>query len=310
MIVFLNPASGGGQGEVLWRKVEPSLRERGITAKTLRPKTTLDIQECVEREYAGGEREFIAAGGDGSVNGLLNGLMTALRAPARKNVALGAIGLGSSNDFHKPFSEASAINGIPAKINFSLASPRDVGVLEFVDRGNTVTRYFLVNASVGLTADANHFFNSPDALLALLKRTHTPSAIAYAAVLTIFGFSSRSFDISTGNALRSKVALTNLNILKSPHVSGTLTYPLPPAYDTGQLDCFLASAMGIGERLRLLRSLSQGKVPLTPKLETFRCSNLAATSGSPFAVEFDGEIVVTSEARFSVLQQHLRVCTC
>ena len=310
MIVFLNPASCGGQGEALWRKIEPSLRERGITAKTLTPKTAANIQESIEAEYARGEREFVAAGGDGSVNAILNGLLTALPAPERKNVALGAIGLGSSNDFHKPFSEARTINGVPVKINFSLAALRDVGILEFEDNGKIVTRYFLVNASVGLTADANRFFNSPDTLLSLLKRTYTPSAIMYAALLTILRFSNRPFDIRTETAFRTGVALTNLNILKSPHVSGTLTYPLPPAYDTGRLDCFVASSMGIGERLRLLRSLSRGKVPVTTKLETLHCSNLTATSGSPFAVEFDGEIAMTPEARFSVLQQHLRVCTC
>jgi diacylglycerol kinase family enzyme len=310
MIVFLNPASRGGKGGASWGKLEPLLGERGINVKTLIPRASAEIGESVEAEYARGEREFVAAGGDGSVNALLNGLMTALPEGARRTVALGAIGLGSSNDFHKPFSEAGTIEGVPAKINFPLAALRDVGVLELEERGETLTRYFLVNASVGLTADANRFFNSPDALLSFLKRTSTPFAIAYAAVSTILRFSNRFFGIRTETGLRRDVALTNLNILKSPHVSGTLTYPLPPTYDNGLLQCVLASSMGIVGRLRLLRLLSRGRVPVTPMLETFGCSVLTVTSASPFAVEFDGEIAVTSEVKFSVLQQHLRVCTC
>jgi diacylglycerol kinase family enzyme len=202
------------------------------------------------------------------------------------------------------------VGEFPSRIDFASASPRDVGVLSFKENGITMTRYFLVNASVGLTATANYFFNVPDLLLHALKRTSTGSAIAYASVRTILSFRNLVVTLQRDRRTKEEVNLTNLNILKSPHVSGSLTYPVHPEYDGGLFNCFLARKMGVSDRLRLLASLMHGRIPSSSKLEHWTCSGLAIFSSIPFAVEFDGEIATTAEVRFSVLPHHLQVCQC
>lgn len=308
MIVFLNPASCGGTGMSRWKEIEPALKVRAGTIRTIVPNDRNEFPQLVRSEYEKGEREFVAAGGDGTVNALLSGLVTGLTDQERKTVALGAVGLGSSNDFHKPFLKSPG--GIPMKLDFHRAPYRDVGVLEFIDGGVKSQQYFLINASVGLTAEANLYFNTPDPFLSFLKRTNTSGAIAWAALRTIVSYHSQRFTFQAENALARKILLSNLSVLKSPHVSGTLTYPLAPAYDNGRVSCFLGTSMGLADRLRLLFALSHGGAPVTGKLESFTASSLTLSSEGPFAVELDGEVIQTSEAIFSVLTKYLRVCTC
>ena len=73
-----------------------------------------------------GIRTFIAAGGDGTVNALVDALVRLRGTIALDDLTLGAIGLGSSNDAHKPVERE--IGGIPVRIDAQRALPRDVGI--------------------------------------------------------------------------------------------------------------------------------------------------------------------------------------
>lgn len=310
MIICLNPQSAGGKGEERWATVHTLLHRRGIKGTVISTKNYEGLRDAVREAYGRGEHDFVAAGGDGSVNALLNALMDIVPKAIRNEVALGAIGLGSSNDFHKPYNPESMIEKFPTRIDFGRAVPRDVGVLGFNENGAFITRYFLVNASIGLTAAANRLFNVPDRLLQTLKRTNTGLAIAYAALRTIVLYKDLNVLVQEGEGLKRDVQLTNLNILKSPHVSGSLTYPVKSNYDGELFNCCLACTMGIAGRLRLLTSLTHGHIPSSNKLEYWTSPALTIIGKIPFAVEFDGEVITTAEARFSILPRHLRVCPC
>jgi len=310
MIICLNPQSAGGKGAERWAIAHALLHRRGIRGTVISTRNYEELRKVVREAHGHGEHHFVAAGGDGSVNALLNALMNVVPEAIRSEVALGAIGLGSSNDFHKPYNPEGMIDKFPIRIDFEGSTPRDVGVLCFNENGTMTTRYFLINASIGLTAVANHLFNVPDRLLQALKRTNTGLAIAYAALRTIVLYKDLNVTVQESEGAKRDVHLTNLNILKSPHVSGSLTYPVKSNYEGELFNCYLAWMMGIADRLRLLTSLTHGRIPPSNKLEHWTCPGLAISSSTPFAVEFDGEVITTTEARFSLLPRHLRVCQC
>ena len=143
--------------------------EKGVTLK-----------ELLQPHLGQKERTLIvSAGGDGSVHYLVNHLLKDGKEYA-SNVTLGAIGLGSSNDFLKPFGEK--IKGIPVRINYSKGTLlHDTGMVTYMDDANLEQRkFFIVNASVGVTAKANWNFNNPDYFLRFLKKQKTSSTIVYA----------------------------------------------------------------------------------------------------------------------------------
>jgi diacylglycerol kinase family enzyme len=236
--------------------------------------------------------------------------MGALPEQQHGSVSLGAIGLGSSNDFHKPLRPDGVIEGIPCTIDFSSARPRDVAMLEVGRNGATERRFFLINASAGLTAEANRFFNGQDALLAFLKRTSTNAAILYAAFRTMATYRDRRLIIEPEGGQRTEASVTNLAIVKNPHVSGGLRFPGEASYDSGLLQLHLAGELGLGGRLRLFRALASGRAPTGRTIHSWQSREVTIRSQSPFGLEFDGEVINTDHVRFSVLPRHLRVCTC
>jgi diacylglycerol kinase family enzyme len=266
------------------------------------------LHDLLRRAIENGENELVAAGGDGTVNTLLNSICEVAHPNVLPEICLGAIGLGSSNDFHKPFLKAQFVGDVPCKVDFRNAYLRDVGCLTIGENGQRVQRYFLANASSGVTAEANRFFNHPTVTLEFLKRVSTGAAILYAAVRTILLYRNFECTIQVGQNERRTTLLTNLAVMKSPHVSGSFLYDTPVAPNDGAFAINLSEYMSKLELLHLLYSLSQGRFTHLHHTQSWSQPSITVSSAEPMAFEYDGEIVTARSAEFTVLQKHIQVC--
>ena len=308
MIVFVNPRACGGRAREKWLSLDPVLRRRGRAYSTITLDGEKSLHAAITEALAVGEREFVAAGGDGTVNALVSNLMKCASPQEISEVAVGAIGLGSSNDFHKPLRRDSIAKGIPTRIEFNSAQYRDVGRVELKHGGTHDTRYFLVNASAGVTAGANLFFNHPDHVLQLLKRHSTSAAIFYAAVRTISTFTCQEVTLWSPETGTVRSLLTNVGVIKNPHFSGSLRYPGKADYESGKFTVHLCPGMNRAGLIRLLFALSSGSFDSVPGTRSWPTKALSITSATPFAVEHDGEVGLASSAVFSIIPRHLKVC--
>jgi diacylglycerol kinase (ATP) len=307
MIVLVNPYAGGGRAAAVWERLYHQLQAGHPSMRALFLGGDLSVAECIGEALKQGERYFVAAGGDGTVNLLLNTLLN-LNPDKRADLVLGAIALGSSNDFHKPIQPFRCTDGIPCKLDFPAARPRDVVQVSYSEKGNEVNRYFLINASAGLTAEANAFFNKPDRLLKWLKRGFTNPAILYAAIRTIFRYRNEEMTLTFPDDDGITVPVTNLGIVRNPHFSGGLRYGDEQEVQCGMMGVHLCYGTGIPGRLRLMAALARGTFDHLPRTMSRQSQWLRLDSPSSFSLELDGEIVATNHAVFTVLANHIRVC--
>jgi diacylglycerol kinase family enzyme len=308
MILFLNTRAAGGTALKKWRKIESEFIYRFRPRRIHMPQSVDAMRDRLQHAIENGEIDFVAAGGDGTVNALLNSICEIARPNELPGIRLGAVGLGSSNDFHKPFLEAQFVGDVPCKVDFRNAYLRDIGCLTLRENGHKVQRYFLANASSGVTAEANRFFNNPTVTLEFLKRISTGAAIAYAAVRTILLYRNFECTIQVGQNKPITTLLTNLAVMKSPHVSGSFLYDTPVAQDDGAFAINLSECMSKPELLYLLYSLSQGRFTNLRHTQSWLQPSITISCPEPVAVEYDGEIVTARSAEFTVLRQHIQVC--
>lgn len=309
MLVLLNPTAGGGRASHQWRRCGPELAQRFGRLDVLEtgdPRHTRDrIADALRR----GERRFVAAGGDGTVN-LLIGMLTSL-APAEliTQVTVGAVGLGSSNDFHKPFRNGALDGGVPCRLDFDATLMQDVGVLLHTDENGVARRrYWISNASIGVTADGNQRFNTPDPVLRLLKRVATGPAIGYAALRALLAHRSRWMTLQTDTQPTVTVSVSNLGVVKNPHFAGSLRYDSPPEPVGGRFFVHVLEGQPLPRLLAALFDLSRGRFMGREGSRSFRAARLAVEAADAFAIEVDGEVVVARRACFALLPHHLRVC--
>jgi diacylglycerol kinase family enzyme len=267
-----------------------------------------DLRATIEEAASRGHGHVLAAGGDGTVSTIVNMIMS-LPEPLRQRVVLGAVGLGSSNDFHKPFEVARMIEGIPLRTNFKEPTWRDVGRAILTQDGTSSVRYFIINASAGIAAEGNARFNAPDRLLRLFKQRATPVAILYAALRAIMAHENRECTLEMRGRSPVKLSLTNLGIVKNPHFSGSLRYDTPPHYADGNFGIHAAERMGLIERLRLLCALAHGRFRGVPKTRSWVSPALTLTASAPFTLELDGETDEVTRAEFTVVPHAIQVCS-
>lgn len=311
MFILVNPNSGGGTALEKWQRIENRIADIIGPFETAVVDGADEARALLIAKLAGGETRFVAAGGDGTVNLVLSTLVDASSETALRGVYLGAIGLGSSNDFHKPFDADghTRIDGIPARLDFTRGLLHDVGLVTFQDdAGYPGHRTWLINSSIGVTAEANGLFNRPTAFLSVLKRFATPLAIIYAAVHSILRRRTQELAISIDGSDAEILRISNLGIVKNPHFAGSLRYDSPHDPDDGHFWIHTLDAMSVPRLLLALTRLATGRSADQPGSRSRLADSVKIDSDRPFAIEGDGEVVYALAAQFRVLPRLLRVC--
>ncbi|MDR2900128.1 MAG: diacylglycerol kinase family lipid kinase [Treponema sp.] len=166
--VILNPTAGKGKAETQYPKIESFLKERGENFEFLLTKGPGDAIELAQNLPLSNDDIIVAAGGDGTCNEVVNGLLTRA-APLPVPPTLGILPIGRGNDF-------AYAPGIPNDIEKALdilaerkIRPLDVG---FVKGGFFPEGRYFVNG-VGIGFDTQVGFDAA-------KMKHVKSGIAYA----------------------------------------------------------------------------------------------------------------------------------
>jgi diacylglycerol kinase (ATP) len=307
MIILLNKNSGGGIAIKKWKRIYKQLNLNG-PIETFIVGVNGSTDKFILDSIKKGETDFVIAGGDGSINYFLNRCIVLLEPETLRQIKLGAVGIGSSNDFHKPFYQENIIENIPYKLNFKEAIKRDVGCIHYEIDGKILKKCFLINASLGITAEGNNFFNNPDFVLRYLKKISTQAAIIYAVIKDILTY--KNFKVTIGGYNESFTAnISNLGIIKSPFFTGKLRYQSDPLPDNGLFDVHFYESLSKVKLLKLFYKLSNGKSDNSLNKKFWRTNRLKISSDKEFAVEFDGEVITTKSAEFSVIPGLIKVCT-
>lgn len=304
-IVVINPTARGNQGMRLWKTISLFVREK-FDFQELVTDSGLIWKQTVAQQVKNGVRTFIAAGGDGTVNELLNTIIESKCGVPLEEFTIGAIGLGSSNDFHKPL--GTCLQDLAVKLDFSKRQPRDVcRVIYTSETGTSKTRYFTVSGSIGIAAEANLFFNDGDWLLRRFKKSHSHAAIAYAALRTIFRYRNTVATIRIdGKKLETKV--TSLSLLKTPYLSGSFRFDTPASPENGKLTVNLCEGLNLPRTLGLLLDLRSGRYLGKPGRWHWMSSNVEIETKKPVALEMDGEIVTSTSARVDIFSERIFEC--
>ena len=140
LMLIINPRSGKSKKKKVFSAIEETIRDEGWTVETYFTESRGHATELAER--AGGYDRIVCVGGDGTLNEVINGLMTLEKRPE-----IGYIPAGSTNDF------AAGI-GLPRSIGKSARLAGSDGI-SAIDVGAFINdkeekRYFSYVASFGM----------------------------------------------------------------------------------------------------------------------------------------------------------------
>jgi YegS/Rv2252/BmrU family lipid kinase len=238
---------------------------------------------------------IVAAGGDGTVNEVLNGIGDA--PDGFQRARLGVLPLGTVNVFARELNLPTRFESAWAVLQRGHEIPMDLGRVAFQADGRTQQRYFMQLAGVGFDARAIELVSWK-----LKKKT---GALAYVAA----GFQAlaekkpRLTVSAAGQKLEGELALFG-----NGKFYGGLFAIFPGAdLRNGQLDACVFPKMNMWTLLRLAPGFLMRRKLSESRVRRLRADRFAVTSDRPAAFELDGEWVGHLPATFSVAPQKLRV---
>ncbi len=298
-LIVVNSAAGYGHAPARLARVYPAL-ERSFELTPIQGSDWLAELRAALR--SGTPRLVIAAGGDGTVSAVARELLEV----GADRFLLGAIGLGSSNDFHK--GRSCLLEGVPARIDPDNAVTTDVVRVDCTTPAGPERRCFVVSASCGATAEANALFNSPSGSLAFWRRRISDVAVLQAAAASIGRHRPVWVKLSIDGSTGREWSVSNLSLLKTPWLGGTLRYDTPVAPDSGRMAVNMCHDMTRPELVGLLWGLRSGRFRGRSKTWHRMARRVELTTSRPVALELDGELIEVTRASFVVVRGGLKVC--
>ncbi|MDR0443223.1 MAG: diacylglycerol kinase family lipid kinase [Treponema sp.] len=280
--IILNPTAGKGKAAKQYPKIERFLRETGRSFEIILTKRPGDALEIVRNLPPGEDDVTVAAGGDGTCNEVINGLLTRTPAPSKPPI-FGILPIGRGNDF-------SSTPGIPQDTEKALRvlaagnlRPLDAGLVKggFFPNG----RYFVNGVGIGFDTKVGF-----DAAKMKIK-----SGIAYAlgAIINIVRYDpSPVLKISYDNETMTLPAVL-VSVVNGRRMGGSFYMGPNALLDDGLLDiCFVRRP---SSRFKLIKAVMRYTKGTQGELEGVYMSkavhfHLTALEGG-MAAHCDGETV-------------------
>ena len=137
---------------------------------------------------------------------------------------------------------------------------------------------------------------------------NTGAAIIYSAIRTIMRYKNIELEMIDSNNCSKIFKVANLAITKSPYISGNLKLNYTPKYNNGLLNIHLLGDLTKIELIKIFHQLQNNKADVSNVFNSSQSSSILIKAEKPFKVEFDGEVIATHCARFSLLKKRVRVC--
>jgi len=146
--VILNPYAGRWMALKRRDEVESALKNCGIDYELVITAGPGDGIQLASRAVTDGFDPVVAAGGDGSISEVVNGMMQEMSKVVDKPVSLGVIPLGTANDFADNLKLPKDILASVKVISARKSRIIDLGIVEAGRQGSK--RFFDNNAAIGL----------------------------------------------------------------------------------------------------------------------------------------------------------------
>ena len=284
VLIILNPAAGRSRSSRrLLDRVVAALEGRGCAVVVRRTGPAMGDAERLARE-AGPEFDIIvAAGGDGTINGVANGMAAAPRP-------LALLPLGTANVLAREI-------GLPRRPEL-LAELIASGPARPIWPGRVGDRLFLTMASSGFDAETVAAVNPR------LKRHVGRLAFAWAIVLCLWRYRASELHVSVDGAdhRAATVIAAKGRFYAGSHVIAPRANLAEP-----MLDLVLFQRSGRLMVLRYLAALLLGRMHRRSDVTFLRSRSALVSGAESLPVQADGEIVACLPVCIAIAEQPLRL---
>lgn len=286
---FVNPVAGKGtlQNTVI-KNIKDYFKDKSEKFEIIVTKCKGEAEKIAKKFAETGEELWMfACGGEGTFYEVLNGIV------GYKNVNIGVIPCGSANDFLKVFNSDSNFSNISSQIDGNSVE------MDIIKAGD---RYCMNGCSVGMDAIVCSY-------MTLFKNLPFVSgAMAYKLAIV------KAFLHKIGVKINLKVNSNVFNnrwclfavIANGPYYGGGFMAAPKAVPNDGKLNFTLVDLISKLKIPKFLKKYEKGDIEDLSYCQLDECEEMSFTADKPIPINLDGEIIESTEMKFSIVKNAVR----
>ncbi len=296
--IIRNPKAGGGKSIAIWPVFRNCLHHAGFHFKEYLTEevghATLLGKKLVEQGY----RNFIAFGGDGTLNEVINGLASQTFVDCSE-LTLTQFPSGTGNDWCRAHQIPEKVEHFVEFLLKAECIRQDVGLLTILSSSRQ--RYFINVAGAGFDAYTGNIVNQ--------KKSKNKFSYLSSLLQGLFSYKDVSLQVySDGKEVFFAEAFSL--ILGICPFFGNGMKPCPKAvFNDGLLDVTLVKKIGKLKLLSLLPRLYKGKLEGLKEVNLFTSRFIEVKTNRNTFIQLDGEVVGSGSFTIQILEKHIQILT-
>jgi diacylglycerol kinase (ATP) len=259
-----------------------------------------DAERIAREGVRSGIERVIVAGGDGTLNEVVTGLLS---AQLGDYAAIGLLPLGTASDFSRGLGQRPGVDAAIERLAAGKTSRVDAGRVTYrSDEGREATGYFANIASFGLSSVVGDLVNRSSKVLG--------GRMSYmiGTVRGVARYRSDPVSISVDGALVFDGSLSVAAVANGPYFGGGMRIAPNARIDDGVFDWVIVPGMSRFSLLRKFPTLYSGSHIRDPKILQGRGRVIEASgSAGPIRLDVDGESLGVLPARFELIPSAITV---
>jgi diacylglycerol kinase (ATP) len=295
--LIVNPTAGAGRTAKKWPYIKQLLKNTGLRFEhdiTEAPGHAIELAKSAVNK---GYKLVVSVGGDGTINEIVNGIYA---AGGMKDIELGIIGTGTGSDYIRTIGVSRHYQESCYHLMNPMKKSVDLGLVEFINNGQTTKRIFANFAGLGFDAEVvktttkkyKNLGGKPAYLMGLLS--------------TFAIYKNRNIHITLNGQTEDRKVCT---IVMSNGKYGGGSMLIAPEADPsdGLFDVLIIGDVSKVDLLWSLPRIYRGTHLTHPKVTLKRTKEVTISSDTKMSIQADGDLIGEAPARFVVLPSALNI---
>jgi diacylglycerol kinase (ATP) len=289
--VIVNPVAGARSTYRRWPEIQHLLHRSGLDFDFQYTEGSGHATLLAREAASDGYRFLVAVGGDGTINEVANGLLTATH---RDDTVLGVVSTGTGNDFIRSLGIPKDCAAACSRLTAPGRKKIDVGLVEYECHGQSRARFFLNAAGVGFDGEVT------EASERMPKKLGHTIPFVMGLLATLPAYRNKDISLTIDGRAEDRRVLSVI-VSNGSYFGGGMK--IAPGADLSDrlLDVLTIGDVGKLELLQVFPRVYKGTHVTHPKVRVERAAQVHITSRVRLVVQADGEILGEGPVSFKIL---------
>ncbi len=298
-LFIVNPVAAGGKTGKVWPQIEKKLHSLDLRfdyrfTEAPNHATTL-AREGVEQGY----ETVVAVGGDGTVNEVVNGLMSP--GTERGAATLGVVITGRGSDLARTIGVPSDFREACTRLCGERTMTVDVGLVQFYREGESSQRYFVNVGGGGFDGEVAERANRAPNFMG--------GTIPYLSslVTTLISYRNKDIELVLDDQEPMSMVVNSVVVANCQYFGGGMRVAPEADPNDGLFDVIVIGDIDKIEFLMTVPKVYDGTHITHPQVDSYRARRVEVRSKQPLMLQVEGEVCGHTPLTFEIIPSALDI---